>query len=238
MNIHLITTCYNEEKMLPYFLKHYSFCDLITVYDNESTDKSLKIINSYPNTEVISFSTGDKFDELTIVKIKNDTYKLDRSYDWVIICDIDEFLYHPNLLQKLDEYKDWGVTVPLTEGFNMFTDKFSKNKYPIHKILKRGKYAENYCKSVIFSPKVDINYDIGCHTCNPQGEVYTKDERELKVLHWRYPSYKYFIKKRKLFADRLSENNIKNNWGTQSYITSKMTKREYNEIGKTMDKIL
>ncbi len=42
MKIDVFTTCYNEQIILPYFLKHYKkFANNITVYDNMSTDNSV-----------------------------------------------------------------------------------------------------------------------------------------------------------------------------------------------------
>ena len=46
--------CYNEEYILPHLINYYSkFCDKITFLDNKSTDKSIEIINSFPNTSII-----------------------------------------------------------------------------------------------------------------------------------------------------------------------------------------
>ena len=48
MKITLYTICYNEQEMLPYFLNHYSkMVDKIVVYDNQSTDNSRQILESF-----------------------------------------------------------------------------------------------------------------------------------------------------------------------------------------------
>jgi len=45
MTIDVFTTCYNEEIILPYFIRHYKqFARNITIYDNMSTDNSINII--------------------------------------------------------------------------------------------------------------------------------------------------------------------------------------------------
>jgi glycosyltransferase involved in cell wall biosynthesis len=47
MKVGLTAPCFNEERFLPYFLRHYStFCDKIFIFDNCSTDKSKEIIKS------------------------------------------------------------------------------------------------------------------------------------------------------------------------------------------------
>ena len=53
MKVTLYTICYNEQEMLPYFLNHYSkMVDKIVVYDNQSTDNSRKILESFKDCEL------------------------------------------------------------------------------------------------------------------------------------------------------------------------------------------
>ena len=45
MTITLYTLLYNEEHILPYFLKHYSqYVNKIVVHNNQSTDTSIQIL--------------------------------------------------------------------------------------------------------------------------------------------------------------------------------------------------
>lgn len=91
----LITLTYNSEKILPFFLRHYSkFCDKMIFYDNESTDNTASIINSFPNTEVRTFTTNNELNEAAFLEIKNNAWKENRDYDWQIVVDCDEFLHH------------------------------------------------------------------------------------------------------------------------------------------------
>ena len=63
MIIDVFAICYNEEIILPYFLKHYKkFVRNITVYDNMSTDNSVNIMNEH-GVKVIRFNTKGKFEE-------------------------------------------------------------------------------------------------------------------------------------------------------------------------------
>lgn len=242
MKIHLITCCYNEEQLLPYFLKHYGqFCDLITFYDDNSTDKSLDIIRSFPNTEIIPQNTGltDKFDDNNVAWIKNTAYRTNRDYDWVIVVDIDEFLYHPDLLKKLEQYKKEGVTVPLTVGFDMYTKTFPTEDKQIYEIIKTGRPAGNHSKKAIFNPKdLDINYTLGCHTANPVGNVVYSLDNELKVLHYVYLSHKYMTEKRKKLFDRLCDSNKENGIGTHNDAYSKTKEDEYNKLEDLMIKVI
>lgn len=228
--------------MLPYFLKHYSkFCDLMTFYDDNSTDNSVSIIKSFPNTEVLpQYDTpNDRFDDQHMLNLKNNAWKKDRDFDWVIVVDVDEFLYHPDLLKKLEEYKNSNVTVPLTTGYDMYGKVFPSGEEQIYDQIKLGRHAGNHSKKVIFNPRyVDINYDIGCHTCNPLGQVGYSLDNEFKVLHYVYPSHEYMTTRRKMIFERLSELNKENGWSTHNDSYSKMTEEEYNNLEPLMSKII
>jgi glycosyltransferase involved in cell wall biosynthesis len=59
MNIHVYTVAYNEELLMPFFLRHYKrFANHITVFDNESTDKTAELAKA-AGANVVAFSTDD-----------------------------------------------------------------------------------------------------------------------------------------------------------------------------------
>jgi hypothetical protein len=101
--IHLYSICYNEKVLMPHFLEYYSrFCEKIHIYDNQSDDETLKICENYSNVSVYTFDTSGKIRDDIYLNIKNNIWKKSRGIaDYVIICDIDEFLYHPDLMNFL-----------------------------------------------------------------------------------------------------------------------------------------
>jgi glycosyltransferase involved in cell wall biosynthesis len=241
MRIHLISISWNEEKLLSYFLKHYSFCDLITLYDDGSTDKTHEIAESFPNVEIISKPQRygkSELDEIEGLKIYNNAYKTDRTYDWIITTCIDEFLYHPNLLEKLKEYKQQGITIPRTTGFDMYSKIFPTEDKPLYELVTLGRYAPNHSKCSIFNPKIDINYGIGLHTCNPSGDVKYSDGPEFKILHFVYLEHKYMTERRRAYYANLSKENLEHGWGAHNKLYSEMTEIEYNGLEKSMVKVL
>lgn len=97
--------------ILPHFLKHYDFVDRIVVYDNQSDDGSLEILKSAAKVEVRSFDTGGEHHEGKMDDIRREVWRESRGQaDFVIVCDADEFLYHPDLPALLDEIKKCGAT--------------------------------------------------------------------------------------------------------------------------------
>ena len=64
MKIHLYTMCWNERRMLPFFLRHYEqFCERMIVYDNGSDDGSQAIIKAHRLCELREINTHGELDE-------------------------------------------------------------------------------------------------------------------------------------------------------------------------------
>ncbi len=199
----LLTLTYNEEKILPFFLQHYSkFCDKMIFYDNESTDDTVSIINSFPNTEVITYKTGNQLSESGFIGIKNNSWKINRGYDWQIVVDCDEFLHHEEMPVKeiLDIYKLNDVTLVQAIGYRMLSDD-----YPDGEMInnKYGVQEMNYGKPCIFNPSKirEINYGPGAHMCSPVGEI-TTGLPYIKLLHYRHFGFKNWKERNDLYVSR------------------------------------
>jgi glycosyltransferase involved in cell wall biosynthesis len=220
MKIRVIAICYNEEKMLPFFLRYYtSFCDEVVIYDNCSTDRSIEIIKSFPKTSIISYDTNGQLSDKKYLEIKNNTWKAEKNkYDWQIVVDTDEFVWHPNLLQILERYRNSGISLPKTNGFNMIHDCFPEDDgRQIMEIIKMGVGKPNYCKPAIFCPKMikEMNYKPGAHKCDPRGVVRYSPLAEIFFLHYKYFGIDYFRERAKLYAPRLK--GVDYDWGQMEY---------------------
>jgi len=76
LTIHAYFLCYNEEYILPHLLKYYSkFCDKIYILDNNSSDNSIQIINSFDNTEIITWDSNNEVRDDLYLKLKNNVWK-------------------------------------------------------------------------------------------------------------------------------------------------------------------
>lgn len=214
MKIHAYIISWNEEKMLPFTLDYYSqFCEKIYVYDNMSTDNSDEIYKKYDKVEVKKWQTPDKkYNDVILVQLKSNMYKQSRKHnvDWAIVCDCDEYLYHENLLEKLKEYKDNGVTMPKIDGHDMCSEDFPiyDGKLLTDKVKIGSETYEPMCKNIIFNPLLDIEYMPGAHS-NKTPNAKFSPKAELKLLHYKFLGKEYVLERYGNLAEQLSDYNLK-----------------------------
>lgn len=207
MKISLLTLTYNEERSVKAFLDHYSFCDEIVVYDNLSTDSTVSEIKKYrPDAKIISFDTGNLIDNRKFLEIKNNAWK-GTDADWQIVVDFDEYLYNPMVEDSIPYYLSLGInrkwTLIPTVGFDMHSDNFS-NTHPPE--ISDASFSYMYGKIAIFNPKKikDINYHIGCHQCDPVGEI-SITTPHLFLLHYRYFGFEDWQRRNREYLKRVGD---------------------------------
>ena len=223
MKIHAHILCYNESDIIRFVIQHYKkFCSHITIYDNFSTDDSREIAESM-GCEVRMFGVQGELNDKEYLKIKNHCWK-GSDADYVIVCDMDEILYHPNLILYLEACNSRGDTIFETQGFEIFSDIL-----PVNDLLElqNGRVDNNYSKMVIFNPEqvVEINYVYGCHEAKPKGNLMWSEFKPT-LLHYRsIGGIERQIRKHKAYAERMSAINKK--WGLGNhYLVDEQTKRK------------
>jgi hypothetical protein len=133
----------------------------------------------------------------------------------VIVCDCDEFIYHPNLIEKLKEYTIEGVTVPNVLGYVMGCETFPNyDGELITNKIKTGYGVDvGGSKNVIFNPKIDMVFGPGSHSFKSNNTIKSKDS-ELKLLHYRLLGKNYLDEIYKSRLERLSEDTKKRGLNT------------------------
>lgn len=208
--ITIYTLAFNEDVFLQYMIDHYKNkfpnCKMV-LYDNQSNDKTKEIaINN--GCEVIYFDTNNEIDDQKFIQMKNNCWK-SATTDWVLVCDVDELL---NInAEELQKENDNGTTIIRAEGWNMVN---MQDNYDFANI-KHGTRVPQYDKAYLFkrSEISDINYSIGGHTYNPNGRIKLSDNA-YKLYHYKCINPDYLVKRFKWTAQRLSELNKRNGWGT------------------------
>ena len=208
MKIHIYTIVRNEEYILPYFLRHYStFADKIFIIDDSSTDKTVEIAKAHPKVELLDFDYPPSFnydDNFSDCFTKYYKEKSRGVADWVIRVDADELIYHKDIKKVLKEKRENGAKVLKSTGFLMVSEELAKNDGQIYDEIKEGARYRGYDKTVIFDPSLDITFEKGRHSINtPEG---IRHERaHILLLHYRYLSKEYFIKRSEHLYSRKGE---------------------------------
>lgn len=207
MNIEVYAVCYNEEKLLPYFIRHYSQFAKIIVYDNFSTDRSIEIMQSN-GVQVVEFNSNNEFREDILVDIRNNAWK-DSKADWCIVVDIDELIYHKNIKEYLKTVQG---TVILPRMFEMFAKTFPVTQGQIYEEVFMG--TDMTSKMNMFRPSEikAMNYDAGCHNARPEGNYQLNLTTELITMHFKHLSPEYTIWRNQLLYARQSDVNRAHGW--------------------------
>lgn len=218
--IHIYVLCWNEEKMIPFFLTHYdNIADKIFVYDNQSTDNSIKLLAKNPKVIIRSYKSEGQIRDDYYLTIKNHEWKQSRGVaDIVIVCDMDEFIYSENIAASMLDFYQSKATIIRPEGYNMIIEKFSfrtKNKN-ITEQIKTGVQDAYFNKLCVFKPNeiTEIRYLHGCHNASPSGNIIFYRE-PMKLLHYKYITIDYVLSRMKAYKIRLSAYNKKYRLGFQ-----------------------
>jgi hypothetical protein len=225
MRIAVYSLCYNEEFMLPYFLRHYRFASSITIFDNKSTDSSTQIMKRSGVT-IKQFNTNDEVRDDIMLYVKNNFWKSSRRRDdWVIVVDIDEFVVHPNLEWLLSHTS---ATILRPFGYCMLCKEMPTPEISLTTTVRTGVPDPQYSKPCIFRPDciAEMNFKVGAHNADPQGLVLVEEMPELKLLHYNYLTLDYHLARCKQRSKRLSKLNVVNGWGKEYLLsTQELTNR-------------
>lgn len=232
--ITVYTVSYNEELKLKFFIDHYRSrfpkCKII-IYDNLSTDNTVNIANNN-DCEIVSFDTNNQFQDRKHMDIKNNCWKTSLT-DWVLTCDVDELLDINEEQLKEEEFKE--STIIKSEGYHMVNMEDNLDLLN----MRYGARAPMHDKAYLFNKKfiTDINYEAGCHVSNPIGTIKFSDSA-YRAYHYHFVNENLSIEKYKLYASRLSPENIKNNWGYHYLYTIEQIRDSYSKIRSQAIKLL
>jgi hypothetical protein len=213
---HLYCLCWNDARMLPFFFRHYDeLVDQYFVYDNGSTDDSLAILQSHPRVEVAHFETKDSFVDME--RRLSDTIWLPSRgvADWVFMVDIDEHVYHPNLLNYLRRCTVAGVTAIRAIGYEMVSDRFPQEGSRLSEVVTLGMRSLGFDKLCLFNPHAieETRYAPGRHSDAATGRVVLPDPREVLMLHYKQLGVDYPIVRSAELRQGLRSGDFEKNWG-------------------------
>lgn len=222
IEIHVIT--FNEEKIILDFINFYrnNIPNVkIIAHDNESTDNTINILKEN-NCEVISFSTGGKMDESTLMDIRNNCWK-NSTAKWIIIVDSDEFVQ----ITPEDLTDDFNI-IKCT-GYEMFSEEGDKLEDLLYGVESVG-----YSKPALFKREnfEEINYAPGNHSCSPQpkeGKEIKWCQKQINLYHTKWRSWENGINKAHEIAPRVSEQSKLHGWNFHYGLDNSIHKDYYQQ---------
>jgi len=222
--IHLFILCYNEELLLPHTLKHYRTQlphAYITVYDNESSDRSREIAEEW-GCRVVLWNSNNEQNEYIQQNIKNDVWKASTPFKeiqidprpecsgrgWKIVVDMDEWLVITE--QDLVEEEAKGTSILRFKGVNVIGQSQSETVEDIspqefhqwNRVVDWAPENKNIC--FLAPPITNMNYTRGAHGCKPEGERVQYSKKIYYNKHMEILGLPFFIRKFTLRKQRNS----------------------------------
>ena len=240
MKIDLYARCWNERDMLPFFFLHYDkIVQRYIIYDDASTDDSQEILRRNPKVEFRPMPPySDPESRISSALALQETcWKESRGIaDWVIVTDIDEHLYHPDMYNYLARCRAQGVTIIPGLGYQMLSEQFPEHKTLLCHSVTRGACYPYYSKLNLFSPNEieAVNYTPGRHTAAPTGRVVIPAQDELLLLHYHYLGFERVRKRYAQFSTRQRKNDIAMGWGPQYSWSSQQLREAWNLVASRL----
>ena len=217
MRIELYAMCLDEMATLPFFLRHYrGIVDRFHIYDNGSVDGSIEYLQSQPDCEVHPFVVeGDSFVESARV-LMDHVWKASRGVaDWVIVCEVDEHLHHPDILGYLADCSARGVTAVRATGYDMLSFTFPPPGVYLPNVITRGVRHQPCDKLAAFRPdKIEETYfTVGRHDDKPPGDVNIEFDGRLTLLHYKRLGIDYLLDRKARLKKGLRPHDLHMGWG-------------------------
>ncbi|MEM6581828.1 MAG: glycosyltransferase family 2 protein [Pseudomonadota bacterium] len=202
MIIHAYILSYNEQEIIAKTLDHYCrFCSRVFLMDNMSNDRTLEIARQFAQVTVIPW-VDETRDIRLLTRMKARTYydysraggrHTSEVADWIIACDADELLYHPDVAAVLSRYQMQGVTVPQVTGFDMIDRAEIDPNQSLVDQYRCGIRAPHMDKRIVFACDFDMRFSRGAHPRGPGFELMleeynykTSEDAEFALLHFKF----------------------------------------------------
>jgi glycosyltransferase involved in cell wall biosynthesis len=209
LKIDIYSTMRNEIKLLPYFLRHYeTFATRIIVWDDNSDDGTKEMLESHPLVTILPCKrlNGEDMNTLDDYAFVRDLWPQYETIsrgkaDWVMIADTDELVYHPNMVEKLEELTAKGVQKIFNYGYTMYHPEFPSTTGQIYEEVKLGWPDKWSKKTSTFNPAIYIRWSHGRHHVIGGRRIPTEFDTGINILHFRYLGKEYFLERNKKNCD-------------------------------------
>jgi len=240
MKISVLTSFYNGDLMIPFFLNHYSYADEIIVAFNDGNkdmdDSTALALSRYPNVLLRPFRYPvDKIDYAFAIEHCNQIVsKLDS--DWAIVVSADELIFPIGMqdvrtvLRNADEVI---INTWLWWVYRNRTDRDLDPTLPAIWQRRHGCPDRSFCgcvKPAIVRPAAGIAFSIGGHNCSAR----TGGMSNIRFdgAHWLNADLDIAIQRRmRGRRERVSKRSLDDGMGSQHFdITEEAIRAECNKM--------
>jgi hypothetical protein len=216
MSIHLYAACWNEERIIPFFLRHYEpLVDRIVIYDDGSTDRSAELLHASPKVEVRPFTRDAESYLDAHIALYDRCWQESRGRaDWVCLVDLDEFLFHPDWDHYLGAQKEAGVTIIKAVGYDMVSEEFPPAGAALATLLTCGQRSHHLDKTALFDPNAieQINHSVGRHLVSPVGRIVPLAKEGMQLRHYKNLGLDHLLARTHALAGRLTSDDLARGW--------------------------
>jgi len=233
MRIDLYSISWNERRMLPFFLDYYGReVDRLVIYDDRSDDGTAEVLARHPKVDVRALPAKGSSFVLAALGIWEHAWKESRGHaDWVIVTNIDEYIYHPaGLRAYLQRCTEEGITMIHPRGYEMVGDRLPAPGQRLVDVVRKGVAMFGQDKRQVFDPNAvsEMNYSPGRHQCRPTGRIVEPSEVEASLLHYKYVDpLAYLLRRQRSLAARMLEGDRQSGFGAQYHLTSDQILRSF-----------
>ena len=204
LKIDVYVMVHNEEFILPYFLRHYDFAQNIYAFEDQSTDRSRKILERDSRVTIIEPEKHGINEKYWTSELWPMYEIFSHKADYVIQVDADEFVYHPDLLSILQNRKEQGIQQIFCRGYTMVADKLPTMGGQLCRKIKLGLPDKLSSKWVIFDPQIRLRYGDGRHKVLETSATKLDSKTDIRILHYRWLGKQYFEERDKRNRQRFN----------------------------------
>ncbi len=238
--VHLHASCWNEERMLPFFFRHYDgLVDHYFIRDNQSTDGSLRILNAHPRVTVLPlFLEGELMVGAAFAQVNQFWHPSRGQADWVAVCNIDELFWHIDLPWYLRECRRRGITFLPSTGYQMVSESFPESGDNLVRTHRLGVRQGTLDKPAFFNPDAitESGFELARHSCNPKGQIVRPARDEIVLLHYKFLGLDYVTARHAELNARRRPGDIASDYGF--HYEPDQTKAAYDDLFARRSKII
>ena len=176
MKISVMTSFFNGDLMIPYFLNHYAYADEIVVLFNDH-EKPIdatteKLILSYPNVRIESFTYPQIKTDYAFASSLTNRMVAKIDSDWAIVVGADELVFPVGMQDVREVLRDADGVIINTWLWWIFRHRTDVDLDPHLPAIWQRRHGSlvregpGCIKPAIVRPSAGIKFSVGLHGCS------------------------------------------------------------------------